>query len=272
MTHDANRPAAKGQPLTVMVPIRNFAGGIRQFLDAWSKALSAETSEFEVIVIDDASEDGTAEVVREYSAKHAYVSLIQHETPQGLGAAVRSGFAVSRHGLILIVSPDWPYRPSDLPAMVEAMKGADVVSPFRPGIVRPRWQQSLLRFARVLARIIVGVEWPSQSAWYGGKDFRRRFGWRVWFGLRLQDPTCGVRLLRRWVLERCPIQSDSSFALIEMYAKANFAGALFNEVALGRAGNIPVMHGPFAVNPSDEKRVFRSPEFHPALATESKTG
>ncbi len=272
MTTASLRPAALGQPLSVLVPVRNYANGMRQFLDVWHKAVDAAThKQFDLIVIDDASTDDTAAIVADYALKAPDISLVRHDAPRGLGAALRSGFAVSRRPLVLIVVPEWSFRPTDLAPMMDAMNGADIVAPFRTSLARPTWLHRLDRVRQIAARYVLGIDFAEPAAWHGWPDFRRRQRLRWRFGLRMQDPTCGLRLVRRWVLERCPIQSDGSFSLIEMYAKANFAGTLVCEMGLSRAGTIPVMREPFVDRPSDERSVFRSPDFRPALVEMATT-
>jgi glycosyltransferase involved in cell wall biosynthesis len=235
---------------------------MRQFLDMWRRPIQElSASAAEIIVIDDASTDATANIVEAYSQTHPEVTVVRHENPQGVGAAMRTGFASSQHSVVVILCPDWAFQPSDLKALFEGLSGADVVAPVRPGGERPAWLRKFGAIARFLARWVLGMDFGPPTVWRGWGQFWHRLRYRTWFGLRLQDPSSGARVLRRSVLARCPIQSDGSFAFVEMYAKANFIGALFHEVQLKRPGTAPVLRNLPENKIGDQKQVFRSPTF-----------
>jgi glycosyltransferase involved in cell wall biosynthesis len=108
--------------LTVIVPAYDEADTILQVLELVSRLEHS----LQVIVVDDASSDGTGDLV----AAHApQVELVRHERNQGKGAALRSGFARARGRVVVVQDADLEYDPGDIPALIQPILDghADVV-------------------------------------------------------------------------------------------------------------------------------------------------
>jgi hypothetical protein len=90
--------------------------------------------------------------------------------------------------------------------------------------------------------------------------------WRGWlaflgFGLWLKDAGCPVRLYRKSIFPRIPIQSKGRFADVEILAKANFLNCLLTEVEISwQPAERPIPRGPVF---GDALRVFTRPDFGP---------
>jgi glycosyltransferase involved in cell wall biosynthesis len=119
-----------GVTLSLIVPVYNerFLDGvlIRRLLD-----LSIpQVATIEIIVVDDASSDGTGEILDDLVASHPEkLQLFRHQTNQGKGAALRTGIARASGDLIVFQDADLEYDPSDLAELVRPFweDGADVV-------------------------------------------------------------------------------------------------------------------------------------------------
>ena len=230
---NAERLPILGAPIRVLIPVRPGAV-VERFVAAWRTAVEKTCDGSEVRCLD----------------------------CEQLGEGLQSA-GVGEQTATLLLVPEYAFRPSDLRAVLAAAATVDVVVPVRQGIARPAWLRVLGGIRKLVYRVVFGIETGPPLAWYGLPAWWRRskLSWR--FGLRVQDPGCGLLLVRREVLERCPIQSQGRFALVELIAKANFAGALIAEVPLGKPTDLPV-GPPFADVPGDRRRVFRSPVFNQA--------
>lgn len=133
----------------------------------------------DVLVVDDRSPDGTAEVVRERMAREPRVHLIERAGKLGLGSAYRDGFryALDRGArFIFEMDADFSHDPASIADLLAAAENADVVlgSRYLHGVTVVNWPLSRLilsRAANVYTRIITGL--PVKDATGGFKCFRR---------------------------------------------------------------------------------------------------
>ncbi|MGH0028354.1 MAG: polyprenol monophosphomannose synthase [Myxococcota bacterium] len=119
----------------------------------------------EVLVVDDASPDGTGDLVEEAARSEPRLHLLRRPGKLGLGSAYLAGFRYALdHGaeLILTMDCDYSHHPRYLPAMLEAMQGADMVvgSRYVPGGGVVNWalrRRLLSRFANFYTRLLLRV-------------------------------------------------------------------------------------------------------------------
>jgi glycosyltransferase involved in cell wall biosynthesis len=114
--------------LSVVIPVYNEAATVSRVIEDVRKA-SIEISR-EIVVVDDASTDGTRGILAGLAAEHGdALRLIVHEVNQGKGAAVRTGLAAVRGEIVLIQDADLEYDPRDYPVLLEPILDghADVV-------------------------------------------------------------------------------------------------------------------------------------------------
>lgn len=130
------------EKLSIIIPAYNEERTIDELLKRVERAIlhlpsTTPISESEIIVVDDASSDGTAEAVKRHGDRVRY---IRQEHNQGKGAALRRGFAEATGGIILIQDADLEYDPKDYPKLLKPIIDdvADVVygSRFRGDVQR----------------------------------------------------------------------------------------------------------------------------------------
>ena len=153
-----NSPAADSpsQPdgpvlLTVVVPTYNERGNVGPLTAALFEALG--DTPVEVLVVDDASPDGTGDVVAQLARDDPRVRLIRRERKQGLAGAVFAGADDARGTYVCVMDADFSHDPAHLPGMLaKAEEGYDVVigSRFAPGAGFGQ-QPAARRVASVLA-------------------------------------------------------------------------------------------------------------------------
>jgi len=160
----------------VIVPTYNERENIGPLLDQ----LMGLPERVDVLVVDDASPDGTADLVKERAAREPRIHLLQRSGKLGLGSAYVEGF---RYALaqgaeyIFEMDADFSHDPQAIPAFLAAAQDADVVlgSRYLHGVTVVNWPLSrlILSFsANLYTRIVTGM--PLTDSTGGYKCFRRR--------------------------------------------------------------------------------------------------
>jgi glycosyltransferase involved in cell wall biosynthesis len=110
--------------LSVVIPVYNEVENIREIL----KRVQASRLAWEIIVVDDGSQDGTRDALKRLKDKGG-LRVILHDQNKGKGAAVRTGLSAARGDVILIQDADLEYNPHDYPTLLQPLKDgiADVV-------------------------------------------------------------------------------------------------------------------------------------------------
>jgi dolichol-phosphate mannosyltransferase len=200
----------------VIIPTFNEAHNIGRMID---QVLSLDMN-VDVLVIDDGSPDGTAEIVKsKMNESSDRVFLVEREGKQGLGTAYVEGFKLALtkgYHFICEMDADFSHNPEDLPRLIETVKSgeADVAvgSRYSQGISIVNWPLSRLILsycANLYARMITGIP--------------------------IKDTTAGFKCIHRKVLEALDLEriSSNGYAFqIEIHFRAWKAGFKLKEVSI----------------------------------------
>lgn len=267
-------PPIADAPLSVILLARDDAAHLEKVTAGWVAFLNGLGREFELILVEDGSRDGSAELVTTLAERHPHLRVVCHELPRGEGAALTAGFAAARHPLVLCTRCEPRYQPGDAKKLLKEIDKVHLVSGFRTGLPVPYGVRLLERLQQAFS-VVVFSHMPLRSpGWLGWKRQLGRWLVRVAFGVRSRDIGCPYRLLRREILARIPLQSRGSFARVELLAKANFLGHLIaEEVPLGDRRH-PVLpeelrHERLRDVFADARRVFSHPDFGPVRLPEA---
>jgi dolichol-phosphate mannosyltransferase len=191
--------------LSVVIPTYNEGANlpvlIRKIIELLDPELPAS---YELIVVDDQSPDGTADVVRELSSAFPQVKLIERKHERGLATAVVSGWRAARGKILGVIDADLQHPPEVILHLLEAIRdGADlaVASRHIPGGGVSDWNV----FRRMISR--------------GGQ----LIGMLLAPGIvgRVSDPMSGYFLMRREAIEGCELRPVGYKVLLEVLARAN---------------------------------------------------
>lgn len=117
--------------VSVVVPAYNEAVNMPFLIEEFDIFIKKHKN-YEVIIVDDGSEDGTSDIAKEH--KRAYLRVVRHKTNLGKTQAIISGTKVARGDIIVIFDADLQYDPYDIPGLVELIEqGADVATGWKQG-------------------------------------------------------------------------------------------------------------------------------------------
>ncbi len=113
----SNRTYSK--KLTIIIPAHNEEMNIGDLLDELNKI---RQDDWEILVVNDGSDDNTGELARERGA-----SVITHPYPMGNGAAIKSGMRAAQGEILIMMDGDGQHSPSDIPRFLEEIERYDMV-------------------------------------------------------------------------------------------------------------------------------------------------
>lgn len=159
----------------VIVPTYNEADNVVPLV----QRVRTATPDADVLVVDDGSPDGTGKLADGLAAEDAHVHVLHRTAKNGLGAAYLAGFAwgLDRGYEVLVeMDADGSHQPEELPRLLTALKGADLVlgSRWVPGgrvVNWPRSRQLLSRGGSTYSRLLLDV--PLRDITGGYRAFRR---------------------------------------------------------------------------------------------------
>ncbi|MFZ5625433.1 MAG: DPM/DPG synthase family glycosyltransferase [Gemmatimonadota bacterium] len=121
--------------VSVLVPAKDEAANLPEFVARCAAALGTAPFSFEVVVVDDGSRDDTAEVLERLQAEHPFLRVVTHRRQRGIADALRSAGDVARGDIFVFYPADLQYLPEDIPTLVmPILQGeADIVTGTKQG-------------------------------------------------------------------------------------------------------------------------------------------
>lgn len=195
--------------LSIVVPVYNEVDNLRPFLDEVRQALDNSGLQYEVVFVNDGSNDGSGPLLQQLAAADARVVVIEFRRNYGQTAAFAAGFAHAHGRAIATIDADRQNDPADIPQMVAKLnEGYDVVNGWRQN----RQDAFLLR------------KLPSYLA--------NRLIARA-SDVNLHDRGCSLRLFRAEVVQDLHLYGEMHRFIPEMVSAAGYSMA-----------ELPVNHRP----------------------------
>ncbi len=137
-----NDATASELDVTVVLPVYNEKGHLRAEIDRIRAALEASPYSYEIVVVDDGSDDGSGEQLQEIDG----IRLIQFTQNRGSGSARKAGTHAARGRVVVWTDADMTYPNNEIPQMVKELEGYDQVVGARTS------EQGTAKIARVPAK------------------------------------------------------------------------------------------------------------------------
>lgn len=193
--------------ISVFFPCYNDKATIKTLIIDALKTLRKLTNQYEVIVIDDGSTDGSRNLLSTLAKQYKSLKVILHDTNKGYGGTLKSGFAKASYDLIFYTDGDGQYDVKELPILVNLM--SDDVN-FINGIKMARRDPTY--------RIVIGNLYSFVARWL--------------FWLPILDVDCDFRLIRKNLIDKIRLEGNSGSICVELVKKAQNAGGKFRQVSI----------------------------------------
>jgi len=193
--------------ISVFFPCYNDARTIGDLVRRADAELQPLTGDYEIIVVNDGSKDDSAEVLRALAPAIRQLRIVTHPVNRGYGAALRSGFSAATKELVFYTDGDGQYDVGEMRLLLMLLTDD---THFVNGMKMTRHDPPYRIFTGNLHRFVTR--------------------WSFW--LPISDVDCDFRLVRRSIIERLALRSNSGSICVELVKQAQRAGAQFREVSV----------------------------------------
>jgi dolichol-phosphate mannosyltransferase len=196
--------------LGVAIPTLNEAGNMPDLLNRLKTALEPTKVDYELIVVDDDSTDGTADVVRDIAQQDRRVRVLVRKGQRGLAGAVIHGWANTDASLLGVIDADLQHPPEVLPQLLDAvLKGKDIAIASR---YATSTKEGLREWSK--ARLLI-----SRASTLATAPLQRK-------NVRIKDPMSGFFVVRRACIEGIDLQPQGFKILLEILVKGRIQSAI----------------------------------------------
>lgn len=149
-------------PFSVVVPVFNEALAVGRTIDELHQTLRRDGVEYELIVVNDGSTDGTEKILR----SRTDVTLVEHDTNMGYGAALKTGIRRAKHPWIVVIDADGTYPHDAILRLVAHAPAYDMVVGSRVGknVHIPLIRMPAKRFLNALASFLAEQKIPDLNS------------------------------------------------------------------------------------------------------------
>ena len=181
---------SSGEKFVLAVPTLNEAGNIERLLKEVQRVLDPLERPYEIVVVDDGSEDGTPDIVLRSAEIDPRVRLLSRREQRGLAGAVLHGWSHSSGELLGVIDADLQHPPDILPRLLKAIdNGADIAIASR--YVTKDGVDGWNPFRVAISRASTWATVPLQRK-----------------GLRIKDPMSGFFVVRREAVDGIEFNRD----------------------------------------------------------------
>ena len=194
------------ESLSIVYPMYNEKDNIPTAVTEAIRVGYKIAPELEVVVVDDASTDGSGATADRLAEEHLEVRVIHHNRNRKLGGSLKTGFAAATKEWVLYMDSDLPIKMDDALDAVPLTQDADIVIGWRKSRAESRRREVMSK----------AYNWLIRRA----------------FGLHVTDVNFAFKLFRRELLDRIVLTSEGSFIDAELLLEMQRAGARFAEIGM----------------------------------------
>ncbi|TSA53029.1 MAG: glycosyltransferase family 2 protein [Planctomycetaceae bacterium] len=180
--------------ISVFFPCYNEQENVGRTVEKALEVMQKLNADFEAIIVDDGSSDGTGRIADEIAGRDGRVKVVHHEGNLGYGAALQSGFKAATKELVFYTDGDGQFDINEMPPLLALMERYDIVSCYR------------LNRQDSFIRKINGWCWTMLVC--------------LMFGLKVRDIDCAFKLYKREIFNKIELSSTGALIDAEILARA----------------------------------------------------
>lgn len=192
--------------LSVVLPAHNEEANIEIVVRQTLDVLPTYVDDFEVIVVNDGSRDGTPAIIDRLSESDARVRTVHHRVNRGYGAALTSGFSASTGDFVMFMDADRQFDIADIGLLAPFVGRFDIVAGFRMRRDDPFHRRVFAEIFNVVVRVL--------------------------FGVHLRDIDCAFKIFRGGMLRSIDLTAPGALINTEIQAKLRRQGATIEQVGV----------------------------------------
>ncbi len=192
--------------LSVILPVYNEEENIEDVVNSISVSLPKFINEFEVILVNDGSNDKTAVIIDRLVKGKDYIKVFHHSINMGYGSALRSGFKLARYPVILFMDSDGQFDISEINNLIGYIDEFDIVIGAR------------ISRSDSLYRVFIGWCYNKLAC--------------LLLNIKVKDITCGFKLIKKIVIDSIDLKSKEGFINAELLVNARNKGYRIKEVGI----------------------------------------
>jgi glycosyltransferase involved in cell wall biosynthesis len=194
--------------VSLVIPMFNEEESIEHAIACAVEALEP-CGDYEIIIVDDASTDRSAAIVRAEMADNPRIRLLQHEVNRKLGGALKTGYGAATKEVVVYMDADLPFDPEVIGRATRALQvtRADMIAGYRLDRTTEGFRRTIYSY---LYNTLIGL----------------LFGWPH------RDINFSFKLMRREVLEAVELRAEGSLIDAELIVKARNLGFVIQQLGL----------------------------------------
>jgi len=185
----------KQYSISFVFPMFNEKENVNQTISKAGKLAKELTDDYEIIVVDDASTDGSADAVETIAIRDHHIKSIRLKVNSKIGGAIKEGFKNASKEVIIYTDFDFPVKERDIKEALNLLENYDIITAY-----------SLIIKHLRLKRIVLSKSY--------------NFLVEILFGLHIQDINAGFKIYRKKVFEDINLRSRSPFISAEILVEA----------------------------------------------------
>lgn len=146
--------------ISVVIPLYNEEESLKELNDWIERVMTSNHFSFEIIYVDDGSNDGSWKVIETLSKNHTYIKALKFRRNYGKSAALNEGFKIAEGEVVITMDSDLQDSPDEIPELYKMVKedGFDMVSGWKKKRYDPFLKNVTSKFYNLTTRILSGIK------------------------------------------------------------------------------------------------------------------